>query len=306
MQSIHPWQHESSRVKTIAPHRLPISLMAIFDQADNPCIIWLISASALVKVAVFFLAWSALWLPLAIAIATRLKWHPPKPLAAQQKLPFLAVLYLIAPLIIWGATQIEDTSFPDYGWDWTTRILISLVGGLGVAILSLGISFTGQWLVGWVDWHGENWQQLTRIGLPICGIGLGIGLIEELVFRGFLVTELQQDYSLAIAAVISSLIFALLHLIWEQQQTLPQIPGLWLMGMVLVLARCVNGGSLGLAWGLHAGWIWGLTCLQEAKLISYTRKGPIWITGIGDNPLAGISGILCLLGVAAFLWGISH
>lgn len=306
MQIIHPWQPEINSAKIIAPHHLPILLMAIIDQADNPWIIWLTSASALVKVTVFFLAWSALWLPFAIAIATGLKWHPLKPLAAQQKLPFIAVLYLIAPLIIWGVTQIEGQSFPDYGWDWTARIGISLVGGFAVAILSLGISFTGQWLVGWVDWHGENWQQLTRIGLPICGIGLGIGLIEELVFRGFLLTELQQDYSLVIAAALSSLIFALLHLIWEQQERFPQIPGLWLMGMVLVLARCVNEGSLGLAWGLHAGWIWGLTCLEEAKLISYTRKGPIWITGLGDNPLAGMSGVFCLLGVAAFLWEISH
>ncbi len=67
------------------------------------------------------------------------------------------------------------------------------------------------------------------------------------------------------------------------------------MGMVLVFARWVDGGSLGLATGLHTGWIWGLTCLDSTELISYTGKGPTWITGLGANPLAGVAGIVCLL-----------
>ncbi|HAJ62065.1 MAG TPA: CPBP family intramembrane metalloprotease domain-containing protein, partial [Cyanobacteria bacterium UBA8543] len=104
-----------------------------------------------------------------------------------------------------------------------------------------------------------------------------------------------------VAAAISSVIFALLHLIWDRQDTLPQLPGLWLMGMVLVLARWVDDGSLGLAWGLHAGWICGLTCLDSAELISYTGKGPVWMIGFREQPLAGVAGLLCLLGVGAVL-----
>jgi hypothetical protein len=126
-------------------------------------------------------------------------------------------------------------------------------------------------------------------------LGLWISVTEELVFRGFLLNELSQDYSVWVAAAISSIIFAFLHLIWEQQDTLPQLPGLWLMGMVLVLARWVDDGSLGLAWGLHAGWIWGLTCLDSSQLISYTGKGPTWMTGLGQKPLAGGAGLICLV-----------
>jgi membrane protease YdiL (CAAX protease family) len=141
----------------------------------------------------------------------------------------------------------------------------------------------------------ENLQRLGQLLLPILFLGLWIGVTEELIFRGFLLNTLRQDYSVWVAAAISSVIFALLHLIWEQQNTLPQLPGLWLMGMVLVLARWADGGSLGLAWGLHAGWIWGLTCLDSAELISYTGKGSVWMTGLGKKPLAGIAGIICLL-----------
>jgi hypothetical protein len=275
--------------------------MAIFDQADNWWLVSLMTSTALLKVAAFFITWAALWLPLAIPIATLLKWRPFNPLAANQKLPLLAALYLIAPLILWGASWVDGGSFSDYGLDWKLSIFVSLGLGLSWGVLSLMIVFIGQWALGWVEWHSENWQHLGQVFIPVLLLGLWIGVTEELVFRGFLFNQLQQDYSSWMAAAIASVIFALLHLIWEQQDTLPQLPGLWLMGMVLVLARWVDAGSLGLAWGLHAGWIWGLTCLDSAKLISYTGKGPIWMTGFRGNPLAGGAGIFCLLATGLLL-----
>jgi membrane protease YdiL (CAAX protease family) len=105
-----------------------------------------------------------------------------------------------------------------------------------------------------------------------------------------------------VAGAISSLIFALLHLLWERQQTLPQLPGLFLMGMVLVWARAIDHGSLGLAWGLHSGWVWGLALLDSAELMSYSDSGLVWVKGIYNQPLAGLAGILCLLGTA---WGLN-
>jgi hypothetical protein len=266
-----------------------------FDLALNQWLVSLATSAALVKVAAFFLAWTALWLPLAIPIAIWLKWHPPAPLAAKQKLSLLAALYLVAPPIIWGASRVEGISFSDYGLAWQWKIFSSLGVGFGLGVLSLAIAFVGQGKLGWVTWHPERWQHLGKIALPIFVLGLWISLTEELVFRGVLFDILQQDYSIWGAAAISSTVFALLHLIWEQRETLPQLPGLWLMGTILVLARWVDGGSLGLASGLHAGWIWGLTCLDSANLISYTGKGSLWMTGFGKSPLAGVVGILVLL-----------
>lgn len=275
--------------------------MAIFEQAAVQWLMSLKASTALVKVAAFFITWAALWLPLAVFIATGLKWHPPKPLAAEQKLPLLAALYLIAPLIVWGASWVDGVSFSEYGLGWSSSVLVPLGLGLSLSVLSVAIVFLGEWALGWIEWHSENWQRLGKLFLPVLLLGLWIGVTEELVFRGFLLNELQQDYPIWVAAVITSVIFALSHLIWEQKNTLPQLPGLWLMGMVLVLARWVNAGSLDLAWGLHTGWIWSLTCLDSAELISYTDKGPTWVTGFGKNPLAGVAGFLCLLGVGTLL-----
>ena len=280
--------------------------MAIFAQAVKQWLMSLRASTAIVKVVAFFAAWAVFWLPLAFAIAILLKWRPPNPLKAEQKLTLLASLYLIAPLILWGASWVDGVYFSDYGLEWNLSFLVSLGLGLGLGVLNIIIAFTGEWALGWIKWQAKNWQRLGRVLLPILFLGIWIGLTEELIFRGFLINELQHDYFLWAAAVISSLIFALSHLIWEQNNTLPQLPGLWLMGMVLVLARWVDGSSLGLAWGLHAGWIWSLTCLEEAELISYTGKGPSWMTGLSNNPLAGVVGFLCLLGVGLFLLFVSR
>ena len=74
------------------------------------------------------------------------------------------------------------------------------------------------------------------------------------------------------------------------------------MGMVLTLARVTDNGSLGIAIGLHAGWIWGITIVDTAKLIKPTQKVPEWITGIAEKPLAGAAGILLLLTTGTLLF----
>ena len=279
--------------------------MTIFASADNQWLVSLITSNYLLKVAVFWIAWAALWLPLAIPIAIVLKWHPSLPLTVEQKLPLLASLYLIAPLILWVMSWLDGEDFSAYGLDWKLKVLESLLLGISVGILSLVVVFICQWVVGWSKWHFNNWQRLSKSLLPLLLLGLWISLTEELVFRGFLLNEFSQGIILAnsywLAGAISSLMFALAHLVWEQKNTLPQLPGLWLMGMGLVLARWLDDGSLGLAWGLHAGWIWGFACLEDAKLISYTGRGSIWMTGWGGNPLAGVTGFLCLLGVGLLL-----
>ncbi|MDY7013611.1 MAG: CPBP family intramembrane glutamic endopeptidase [Cyanobacteriota bacterium] len=261
-------------------------------------------AAASVKVFAFFAAWLILWLPVVIPLAKTLKWNPAEPLTGEQKLPILASLYVIAPAIVGIAVWVEGTAWSDYGLLFQPQVFKSLGFGLAIAVLGLSLVFLLESLLGWVQWHRENFKRLWSLWLPILGLGLWIGWTEELIFRGFVLTELARDYSLVWAAIASSLIFALSHLFWERKQTLPQLPGLILMGMVLVLARWVDGGSIGLASGLHAGWIWGLTCLDSAQLISYPKQKLAWIVGLGGQPLAGVAGILCMLATGASLLGL--
>lgn len=276
--------------------------MNVFDWTISAMPLFFAEATALWRVMAFFLAWAGCWLPIAIPTAIALNWHPPKPLEASQKLPLLASLYAIAPLLLWGMAWLEGVSFSNYGLAWNPAVLVSL--GLGFAFGAIGIVavFAIQSALGWVTWRLEPGTPLLQILLVSLLLGLWVSGTEELIFRGFLLNELQQDYSVWVAAAISSLIFAALHLVWEIRETIPQLPGLLLMGMVLVLARWADGGSLGLAWGLHAGWIWGIASIDTAKLITYTGKGSPWITGLAEKVLAGAAGIMCLLVTGALLW----
>lgn len=290
--------------------------MGNLDQILQDVSASVVQASGLWKAIAFFFFWVILWIPIAIPIARLLNYQPFKPLKVEQKLPLLASLYLIAPVIIWGVAKVESRSFSDYGLKLELSVLVSLGLGFIFGVLGLAVVFGMQRLLGWQEWHfleetsssstevkPKNWLSVvTSILLPTLLIGLLIAGIEELIFRGFLLNQLQQDYPNWVAAVLSSLIFALLHLVWEQQETLPQLPGLWLMGMVLVLARWVDGGSLGLAWGLHAGWIWAIASLDTIGLITYTGIVPAWITGIAAKPLAGAIGIIYIFITGLALW----
>jgi len=257
-------------------------------------------AGAVLQICAFFGVWLVLWLPIAIPLAIALKWRPPQPLAVSQKLPLLASLYLIAPLVLWGFTALAGASFAIYGLPWNLSVLTSLFQGIGGGVLGLMILFGIEGILGWVHWQPPA-PGFVKTLISTLGLGLWVSLTEELIFRGFLLNQLQQDYLPWIAATIACLIFALLHLVWEGTENIPQLPGLWLMGMVLVLARWVNGGELGWAWGLHAGWIWAIATIDTAQLIAPTGKGAAWLTGIGGKPLAGVMGILFLLGTGGAL-----
>ena len=264
------------------------------EQILLPSSTYLATAPAVVKISLFLLIWGLVWLPIAIPVGKVVGWQPNQPLSSEQKLPLLASLYVIAPLIVWWFSKIYGDSWSDYGLSWQPELFLSLLMGIGLGIVSIILIFALETAFGWATWHGDNYGTLLSTAIPILALGLWVGITEELIFRGLFINLLNQDYVAWIGAIITSAIFAGLHLFWEQTETLPQLPGLWFMGMVLVLARWVDHGSLGLAWGLHAGWIWVLSSFDTAGVISYTSKSPGWITGFDDNPLAGIAGIICL------------
>ncbi len=259
---------------------------------------WLLTLAAfpsLLKILVFLSTWLVVWLPLGVVMALIIKGQGHKPRAADHKLVFVGTLYLISLLICWATLQVEQTSWVNYGWNWEISLglevaLGCLIGVAGIGIL-VGIELAG----GWIEWQGKNVVGLGKIVLPTLIIALLISTIEELIFRGIFLDILQQDYPFWIATAISSIIFALLHLVWEQKETLPQVPGLWLMGMVLVTARMANQGNLGLAIGLHTGWIVAIATLDTAQLIKYPDPLNFLIVGRYGKPLAGLMGIGLLM-----------
>jgi len=265
-----------------------------------------VPGSGILNSLAFFTLWVMLWLPIAIPVARRLQWHPPHPLTPSQKLSLLMPLYLLVPLLLGATVWIEKRPIADYGLSFDLPIFISLMAGLALSLLTLFIAYGLQVVWGRLAWQPEAIASsfLPTVG-SILALSLWISAIEETVFRGFLLTQLQGDMGGVWAAILSSLIFALSHLIWDFKGSLIQLPGLALMGLVLVLARWVDGGNLGLAWGLHGGWIWGLISLDTTQILrpNSDRPWPEWVTGIDGQPLSGLVGIL-ILGITGLILGL--
>ncbi|MGF1675420.1 MAG: lysostaphin resistance A-like protein [Rivularia sp. (in: cyanobacteria)] len=285
---------------------LSFILIALLEPLTNNFVSQWKDAPSLVVVMAFFLIWIGCWLPIGLILTKVLDWKPQQREQPEQKIPLLVSLYLLVPFVLLLTSWLTDKSFASYGWNGNLSILYSLFSGFSLAVVSLAFVFGCQLYFGLCSLELSNIKSVPSTLFSIMLVGLLVGGIEELVFRGFLFSQLEQDYSVLTAAVISSLIFALLHLVWEQRETIPQIPGLWLMGMVLVLARFTDNGSLGLAWGLHAGWVWSIATIDTLCLINYTGKTSEWITGKNQKPLAGAAGIFCMAIATAALYVVMN
>ena len=255
------------------------------------------------------------WLPIAVPIKLLVKDSNTVTLLTMPLL-FVGFLLLIPH---WGKWLHRDRHiWQTYGLVATRRNGIELLQGLAIGLCSLLSLFILQGWLGWLQWRSPSLALVTVICVGAL-VGLGTGFAEELVFRGWILDELQRDYSLKASLWADSLIFATLHFIKpiaEALRTLPQFPGLLLLGLTLVWAKRSTRyknkrlqhrgelylGRLGLPIGLHAGLIWGYYIVNVGQLIQYTGRSPQWITGIDLNPLAGGMGLL-LLGVLAVYMG---
>lgn len=214
----------------------------------------------------------------------------------------ILLLYIefVALLQVWGRRVYgQRRPLRIYGLEISGQNLLELLLGLSIGLLSLGALFGLETALGWITWAAVP-VSIPKIILEGLIVALAVGLAEELVFRGWLLNELERDYSSRTALVTCSLLFALLHFIRPLAailQTWPQFFGLVLLGALLILAKRQGQGRLGLPIGLHGGLVWGIYIINGANLVLYADRVPEWITGINQNPLAGAMGLLFLLGL---------
>ena len=146
------------------------------------------------------------------------------------------------------------------------------------------------------NWRGEvDATQLTNAVL-LC---LGVGFAEELIFRSWLWTELQDMIGSRRAAWAQAGIFSLVHTRFNLGLGAMGglLIGLFLLGMVLARQRQSDRGSLWGCIGLHGGLVAGWFLLQN-DLLQLSPDSPSWLVGPGGhspNPLGGLIGILSLL-----------
>ncbi len=126
--------------------------------------------------------------------------------------------------------------------------------------------------------------------------------VEEIVFRGWMLSAVARKFNVAWAVALSSLIFCLLHFS-------PGQPGLVTLNLVLfglfVCAWALRANNIWGVMGWHAGWNWllatgfelpvtGLDLKMPALLVSLTPRGSDYLTGGAQGPEGSVACTLFL------------
>ena len=249
----------------------------------------------------FIGALSILWLPIAIPIHFLLSHDANLTSIVTMSLLFIELLFLWK---FWGKFVYRETKiFSRYGLVKNSRNSQEFLQGLAIGFWLCLSLFIFEGFFGLIEVASPEVSLLKIIAEGLLS-ALGIGLAEELVFRGWLLDELQRDYSQKIVLWVGATIFAIAHFIKPIEEiirTLVTFPALILLGIILIIAKKKYGDRLGICIGIHAGLVWAYYIVNVGELIQYTNKVPVWITGIDGNPIAGVMGLIFLTGLMLFI-----
>jgi len=153
----------------------------------------------------------------------------------------------------------------------------------------------------WGNWVGNLSPEILLNSLLLI---IGIGFAEELVFRGWLLEELKNQYGFKKALIFQALVFSIVHIGLDMPfwQMISILFGLFLLGIVLSVIRIKDNNSLWGCAGLHGGLV-GIWFLMNNGLIEISKEAPIWLVGPGNintNPLGGIYGITLLILILSY------
>lgn len=250
---------------------------------------------------IFLGALSVFWLPLALPIYWLLRSDSNLASILTMGLLFVELLF---GWHFWGRFVHGDRHiYARYGLAKNSSNTREFWQGLAIGFwLCLGLFIT-EALLGWIDVIQPS-ASLIRIIIEGWFSAVGIALAEELLFRGWLLDELQRDYrrknGQKICIGVTAIAYAIAHFlkpIEEIIRTAVTFPALVLLGIALVLAKYQHGDRLGISIGIHGGLVWGYYIVHVGQLIEYNGQVPDLVTGIDGNPIAGVMGLIFLSGL---------
>ncbi len=116
--------------------------------------------------------------------------------------------------------------------------------------------------------------------------------VEEVLFRGWLLSALARKVHVAIAVALTSLVFAFLH--WSPRQHALDTLNIGLFSL-FTCAWALRAGNIWGVMGWHSGWNWllatgfelpvtGLDAKLPALIVKLTTSGPTYLTGGAQGP----------------------
>lgn len=251
-----------------------------------------------VRIVVFLLLLLLTWAPIALPISALVA---DANLRSILTMPILYLEFLLW-IPLWNrALYGEAQPLRRYGLRFPAsgrNLLAGLCVGWGAVLLL----FMLQGELGWMQWLPP--QDLGRIVREALLMSIPLGFAEELLFRGWLLDELERDYGAKTGAIASSVVFAIAHFLRPLSELIAAwltFPALVILGLALVWAKRAVRGHIALSIGLHAGLVGGYYVLNVGNLIQPVATVPTWITGMNGNPLASVPGVLTLGCIAGLM-----
>ena len=174
---------------------------------------------------------------------------------------------------------------------------LELLHGLVASVLYIALLFLAWTLTDNVRFEiRHSAPRLIRrlAGVPF--MALLIALVEELLFRAVLLSDLLETLPTPVAISVGVVAFAGAHYVRSVKRYWT-FPGHLALGTLLCLAFVWTRG-LWLPIGLHAGGI--LMLMGTRPLIRYV--GPAWLVGASIFPYAGVVGLAGLAAITLNMW----
>lgn len=241
---------------------------------------------ALLRVNVFVIVYAIVFISLPILVS------PPGDELFRSAVLRVLLLCCTIGLVVGAAIYLDKRPVQGYGLEldrgWMSDLLAGLVIGGAIPTVAVTLGVVGGWITVVETGYSMRGSYLHNVGLAIVII-MSIAVVEELVFRGYVLTNALEGLDLrwtsetttiAGAWSVSALLFAFTH----PAPTL--VDGLHFLGagFLLGLAYLVSG-QLGLPIGIHAGfnfvsgYVFPIASDPSVTIIALSVSGPPWLTG---------------------------
>jgi membrane protease YdiL (CAAX protease family) len=214
-------------------------------------------------------------------------------------LSVIASLFSVTISVFLARKFLDRRSIKSLGLKTDLRALWDLLVGIGIAAAMMAFIYALEWAFGWLSFEGFAWQNQSMdavlIGtLEMLLVFILVGWEEELLSRGYHLQNFASGINLTWGVIISSLIFALMHL-GNPNISIMAVLGLIAAGFFLAFGY-LRTSQLWLPIGLHIGWnffegtVFGfqVSGLDIYRLVEQTVQGPQIFTGGEFGPEAGL------------------
>lgn len=216
-------------------------------------------------------------------------------------------------LLLGAAAYLDRRPVHAFGLEIDQHWVIDAIVGLtigGAIPTAAALGFFGGWITVGETGYALTVTYLRDLGLAIV-ITVGIAVVEELVFRGYVLTNaiegldlrwLSQPVTIATAWGVSALLFAFMHPAPQLVDGLHFLSAGFLLGLAYLLS-----GQLGLPIGIHAGfnfvsaYVFSTPSEPSVIVISLAVTGPAWLTGQTGLIQTGLQ-IPAALAMMGYLW----